>query len=156
VSEFIRDALHQHGFRDVREQPPRTITIGDLIHLKTKFEIDAPSNAPEMQTQLLRALHPTPAVCGLPKKEALQFIRKSESHDREFYSGFLGTLNFKEQTRLFVNLRCLKLMGRTAILYAGAGITGDSVPEKEWTETERKLDALRSCLSPALDEVTVP
>ena len=51
-------------------------------------------------------------------------------------------MNFLTDTSLFVNLRCMQLVIKKAILYAGAGITEDSIPDKEWEETELKLNTL--------------
>jgi len=95
----------------------------------------------------IKALHPTPAVCGLPKEAAEQFILENENYHREFYTGFLGELNVKENTHLFVNLRCMKLQNQKATLYAGGGITTDSVAEKEWEETVYKSHNMKEILS---------
>jgi isochorismate synthase len=91
---------------------------------------------------MLQLLHPTSAVCGQPLDKALEFIRKHENYKRQFYTGYLGPINFEDRTDLFVNLRCLQIMQEKLILYAGAGITQDSIPEKEWEETELKLNTL--------------
>lgn len=59
-----------------------------------------------------------------------------------FYAGYLGPVNIHNRICLFVNLRCMQLLGDQAVLYAGAGVTADSVPESEWEETEIKLNTL--------------
>jgi isochorismate synthase len=87
---------------------------------------------------MLQLLHPTSAVCGMPKEPALQFILDNEKHSRAFYSGFLGPVNVASETHIFVNLRCMQIYTDKAVLYAGAGITADSDPQKEWEETELK------------------
>ena len=96
-------------------------------------------------------MHPTPAVCGLPKNSAKAFILENEPHDRHFYSGFLGELNssFSTNSRssdLFVNLRCMQIEDSKAHLYMGCGITKDSIPEKEWEESVNKSMTIKKVL----------
>lgn len=112
-------------------------------------------------------MHPTPAVCGLPKDISKAFILKNENYNREFYTGFLGELNIKERksrnvnrhniendayasvknvSNLYVNLRCMQLVNNHAIVYIGGGITKDSIPEKEWEETVSKSQVIKSIL----------
>ena len=78
----------------------------------------------------------------MPLEPALKFLKEHEGYDRQYYAGYLGPVNFNNQTNLFVNLRCMQLQDQTAILYAGAGITVDSDPHEEWIETEMKLNTL--------------
>jgi len=147
VSEFIRDCFLNEGIERLEEVGPDTVEVGQLRHLRTTFRVKLTSAHPrQLTTRLLQALHPTPAVCGLPKETALNFIRDTETHPREWYTGFLGPVNFDKQTHLFVNLRCLQLHPESAILYAGSGITKDSVPEQECFETELKLNSLQRFL----------
>ncbi len=155
VTDFIRGCFLQQNITNFSEQGPNTVRIGNLFHLQTRFRARLPRK-PYWSTvnRLLMALHPTPAVCGFPKMEALRFILEHESHDREFYSGFLGPVHVENQSNLFVNLRCMQLKSDTAILYAGAGITKESDPEQEWLETELKLKALRNHLSDEPIETT--
>jgi isochorismate synthase len=149
VSEFIRDCFLKEGIERLEEIGPDTVEVGQLRHLCTTFRVKLTSVQPkEVATRLLRALHPTPAVCGLPKEAALKFIRSTETHPREWYAGFLGPVNFEKQTNLFVNLRCLQLLPESTILYAGSGITKDSVAEEECFETELKLNSLQRFLLP--------
>ncbi len=145
VTEFIRQQLHQLTIMDVEEMPPTNLTIGAFKHLQTQFKIHLNSQQSLNQTaeRLLALLHPTPAVCGMPKQEALDFIQQHESFDRQLYCGYLGPCNIdKGKIQLYVNIRCLQLVTHHAILYAGAGITEASDPEKEWEETELKCQTL--------------
>ncbi|MFN4152081.1 MAG: chorismate-binding protein, partial [Candidatus Sericytochromatia bacterium] len=89
---------------------------------------------------------PTPAVCGLPKIDSLSFIIENELHDRDFYTGFLGTINIDEKSHIRVNLRCMEFSKDSIILYLGCGINKDSNPEKEWFETEIKAETLLSII----------
>jgi isochorismate synthase len=124
----------------------QTVAAGNLRHLSSNFswqetEEEIHKNFPEF----LKELNPTPAVCGLPKQEAALFLQEHEGFERRFYSGFTGVID-KTSTHLFVNLRCMELMKTETILYAGAGITSDSIAEKEWQETERKMQTLEDLL----------
>lgn len=115
---------------------------GNLVHLCTYFQF------PKLNNNILKvanALHPTPAVGGVPKRTAQEFIFANEPHDRSFYTGFLGPTNATD-TQLFVNLRCARWTKKTTTLYIGAGITQGSDPEKEWVELERKAKTLAKVL----------
>ncbi|HEU0124995.1 MAG TPA: chorismate-binding protein, partial [Flavobacterium sp.] len=101
--------------------------------------------------EVIDTLHPTPAVCGLPKKKSKVFILENENYDRTFYTGFLGELNstFTEtntSSDLFVNLRCMQIQEDKAILYMGCGITKESIPEKEWEESVNKSMTMKRVL----------
>lgn len=78
----------------------------------------------------------------MPLESALEFLKENEAYDREFYSGYLGPVNIQNNINLFVNLRCMQLLWNRAIVYAGAGVTVDSVPSTEWEETEMKMNTL--------------
>ena len=120
---------------------------GNLVHLKTEYEVDmVATNFPQLGSVMLQLLHPTSAVCGMPLEPAREFLQANEGYDRQFYSGYLGPVNVKGESTMFVNLRCMQLLNKKAILYAGAGVTIDSDPEKEWEETELKFDTLMATL----------
>lgn len=114
-----------------------SIKAGKIEHLKTTISFQSQKSIDKF-TQIL---HPTPAVCGIPKQKAMDVISQNEGFDRTFYTGFLG---FKEgnHQQYFVNLRCMQIIQNKAILYVGAGITKDSNPTKEWEETEAKSETL--------------
>lgn len=147
VSRYIIECFKKIRLREFKEDGPKTIVAGNLMHLKTNFEVDMQAtNFPQLGTVMLELLHPTSAVCGMPKTPALHFIQENEDFNRKFYSGFLGPVNMKEESHLFVNLRCLQIQDKKGILYTGAGITADSIPEKEWEETEMKSQTLINVL----------
>ena len=91
--------------------------------------------------RVIRTLHPTPAVGGLPRQEALELIRELEPHDRMLYSGPVGIVSPNE-SHVFVNLRCMQVSHGNVHLFAGGGITAGSDPAAEWEETELKLRTL--------------
>jgi isochorismate synthase len=148
VERYILSCFKKLRLREYSEVGPRTVIAGNLMHLRTDFKVDLKEvDFPTLGTEMLRLLHPTSAVCGLPKEPALQFILTNEGYNRSYYSGFLGPVNSKAGTHLFVNLRCMQLLQHEAVLYAGAGITGESSPEKEWQETQHKLQTMFKILS---------
>ena len=95
---------------------------------------------------MIDVLHPTPAVCGQPKGNSLDFIRMYEGYDRKFYSGYLGPVNMGNSTRLFVNLRCAELFDDGSSIYVGGGIVKRSNQKKEWEETEEKAQVIKNLL----------
>jgi isochorismate synthase len=147
VERYIISCFKKIRLREYEEHGPRTVVAGNLIHLKSDFMVDMQAtNFPRLGSVMLQLLHPTSAVCGVPLDTALEFIHKHENYPRQFYTGYLGPVNFLNRTDIFVNLRCLQFLQEKLILYAGAGITQDSIPDKEWEETELKLSTLLKVL----------
>lgn len=137
VTDFIEKSLRESGFTNIIKKGPANHQAANLIHLKTEFRFDI---GHENRTgEIIKTLHPTPSVGGLPKAEAHDFIATYEKHDRTYYTGFLGPVNVGAQTNIFVNLRCLQLFGNEFVLYSGAGITASSVAQNEWIETDNKM-----------------
>jgi len=148
VTRYIIDCFKKIRLREYEDIGPRTIKAGNLFHLCTDFFVDMEEvNFPDLGNVMLELLHPTSAVCGMPKHASEEFIKKYEGFDRELYSGYLGPINIDNNTHLAVNLRCAKLQQNTATLFAGVGITADSEPEKEWLETEMKFETIRKALT---------
>ncbi len=148
VERYILSCFKRLRLREYTEIGPRTIIAGNLMHLRTDFKVDLKEvDFPTLGTDMLQLLHPTSAICGLPKEPALNFILAHEGYNRSYYSGFLGPINSPDGTHLYVNLRCMQLLPDTAVLYAGAGITAESSPEKEWQETQHKMQTMRHVLA---------
>jgi isochorismate synthase len=135
VTDFILDVLAEAGIMDIECDGPRPMQAGNLVHLKTdiRFKVTPQTD----MKQLIIALHPTPAVCGLPKEKAFQTIQLIEPHSREYYAGYLGLIQH-EELALYVNLRCMRWMDGKASLFVGGGITAASNPKEEWEETNFK------------------
>ncbi|TGE27965.1 isochorismate synthase [Hymenobacter metallicola] len=149
VARYIVSCFKQLRLREYDETGPRTVVAGQLLHLRTDFAVNLRQVPfPTLGTDMLRLLHPTSAVGGMPKQAALSFLQQHEGYDRAYYSGFLGPVNLPQSgvSRLFVNLRCLQLRSQEAVLYAGTGLTADSDPEREWQETEMKLSTIGAVL----------
>lgn len=121
-----------------------TQKAGNLVHLKSDISGKLKQNVSEIN--LLDALHPTSAVCGMPLESARNFIIENEKYSRKYYAGFLGEFQMKEQTNLFVNLRCCEIENNLTKIYVGCGITKDSQANKEFIETENKAKTILSIL----------
>jgi isochorismate synthase len=117
---------------------PSLLPAGALWHLSTVIEgalFDPAVNA----LALASALHPTPAVCGSPREAALEAIARLEGYDRGLFAGATGWMSASGDGEWAVTIRCGVVRGRSARVYAGAGIVPGSVPEQEWRETAVKL-----------------
>lgn len=149
VTDFILENL-KGLTSEVAISSPYTVQAGNVLHIKT--DIEGIINKTSKLNQVVSVLHPTPAVCGLPKQAAKEFILDNEGYDREYYTGFLGELNKKgftdkkQKSDLYVNLRCLQIKDKRAHLYMGCGVTKESIPEKEWNESVNKSMTMKSVL----------
>jgi len=165
VTDFILQSLKE-STENIHISEVKTVKAGNLLHLQTN--ISGILNFKNSSFKdLLDQLHPTPAVCGMPKEASKQFILKNENYNREFYTGFLGELNLQEKntrntnrrnvennayasiknvSNLFVNLRCMQILDKKALIYVGGGITKDSNLEAEWQETCSKALVMKKVL----------
>lgn len=158
VTDQITGALSGLEFKVGEAHSKRA---GNLLHICTHIEgeMDRGSDL----DILIQKLHPTAAVCGLPKEKAREFILSNEGYDRGFYTGFIGELNLRGdlsiehsdntdrdmESHLFVNLRCMQIIlepSPKAVLFMGGGITAGSIPEQEWEETVEKSKVMKSVL----------
>ncbi len=147
VSRYIINSFKKIRLREFEERGPKTVKAGNLAHLKTTYQVDMEeTNFPLLGSVMLDLLHPTSAVCGMPLEPSLQFLMENEGYDRQLFAGYLGPVNIDSYTNIFVNLRCMQIIGNKGILYAGAGVTDDSIPEKELQETELKFRTLLNFL----------
>lgn len=143
VERYIISCFKKIRVREYDELGPKTVVAGNVLHLKSDFTVDMKAiNFPQLGSVMLHLLHPTSAVCGMPLAPAMDFLKKHEGYDREYYAGFLGPVNMLDATHIFVNIRCMKLLDDKAVVYAGAGVTVDSIPQQEWEETEFKFNTL--------------
>ena len=143
VATYLMECL-EHFSSQITEEGPYTARAANLVHLRSDFNFVLEDT--RRIGELIRALHPTPAVCGLPKQQTFDFIRRNESQSRRYYSGFSGPFNPEVETHLFVSLRCMQILDDCYCLYAGGGLLRDSVEDQEWEETEAKLETMRSLL----------
>lgn len=132
---FAQELTHSH---------PHTTMAAQLLHLCTDFSFTLKEGA--QLADVLDALHPTPAVCGLPKETARTIILENEKDERKYYSGFCGPYDPEGETHLFVTLRCMEATSDGYVLHAGGGIVPESKESEEWKETEMKLNTMRDVL----------
>ncbi len=145
VSRYMLDVFFQFDIHRYRTVGPETLESGKVAHLKTSFFFQS-EKINGCLGNFVAELHPTPAVCGLPKELAHEYIRQHEKHQRKYYTGYLGPWRLQNEMRLFVNLRCMEVLPEQFVLYVGGGITAKSVPEKEWEETLQKAQTLLSVI----------
>jgi isochorismate synthase len=145
VSSYIEKLLSELGLKDYNASGPETIKAGNLVHLKTTFKIPSTGLNKKLGV-FIKGLHPTPAVCGLPKAAAFHMIENAESHERELYTGFIGPWNLNGSSQLFVNLRCAKILDNKVLFYVGGGLTASSDAKAEWMETVNKTKTLLSVI----------
>jgi isochorismate synthase len=147
VSRYIINCFKTLRMRNFEEEGPKTIVAGDLLHLKTVFQADTQNDeVKNLASNMLQLLHPTSAIGGMPRQEAIDYINQHEGFDRQLFAGYFGPVHVQNRTDLYVNIRCARLYQNQAVLFAGAGITSDSVPEKELQETEIKMQVIGSVL----------
>lgn len=139
VSSYIRNTLTKYAtLSEVQESETYDHISGNIKHLKTDFKIKINS---EDLDSIIKELHPTPAVCGIPKDFCREIIEKVEKFPRELYAGYIK-IETEDYIQYFVNLRCARLYKNSVHLFVGGGITAQSNPEKEWNETELKSEAV--------------
>ena len=140
VSERLGELCRKLDWND----PPHVVKLSNIQHLATTF-----SGVPYPERHVLdfvAALHPTPAVGGLPLGAALKAIRQLEDCGRGWYAGPVGWVDRHNRGEFGVAIRSALLQGNEALLYAGAGIVAGSNPQSEYLETEMKFKPLLSAL----------
>jgi isochorismate synthase len=145
VAEAVADTLSKFCENLEVDAQPSLVSTATLWHLHTAVRGRLRPDAPDALT-LAAALHPTPAVCGTPPDAALGLIRELEPFDRRFYAGMAGWVDAHGDGDWVIVLRCAEVMGRTARLYAGAGIVAGSDPEAEDREADIKFSAMLHAL----------
>ncbi|WP_321495473.1 chorismate-binding protein [uncultured Desulfobacter sp.] len=153
VSRYTVDVLHRFGFSSYQTKGPQDLETATVAHLKTSFFFSG-EPIEDRLGEFVEQLCPTPAVCGLPKAEAGQFINDFEPHDRRYYTGFLGPWRLeKSGTDVYVNLRSMEIEDTQYVLYTGGGITARSNPEQEWEETSQKSRTLLNAIEALQEQV---
>ncbi|MCX8532880.1 chorismate-binding protein [Chryseobacterium luquanense] len=139
VSSYIRNILQKFSdSNSIQESETCDHISGNIKHLRTDFKLKI---NPENLDSIIQELHPTPAVCGIPKDFCKEIIEKVEKFPRELYAGYIK-IETDDYIQYFVNLRCARLYKDSVHLFVGGGITAQSNPEKEWNETELKSEAV--------------
>lgn len=115
---------------------------GQIKHLRTLLQWKSDDSA----IDFAQMLHPTPAVAGYPRARALKIIRELEKHNRQLYTGYLGLVDSQNSTRLFVNLRCMRMFRQEWWYFTGGGINLQSSPASEWNETVQKELSVKAAM----------
>lgn len=137
VTDFIKNILNAYSEK-VELSETYDHLSGNIKHLRNDFKAQIVREDVE---KIISELHPTPAVCGIPKDFCRKAIGKFEKDPRNFYAGYIRVEN-ENFVQYFVNLRCAEFFQDAALIYVGGGITAESSPEKEWRETELKAEAV--------------
>lgn len=151
VTRFIQRILEKNHVVDFLMTGPYTYSAGQVVHLRTDFSFSDNYDL-KIINQLIKDLHPTPAVCGMPRDKALDFISSHEHHMRRNYAGYVGPWNINQQKALYVNIRCCCATKDELLIYSGGGITQDSDLLEEWMETENKALTIVNALELTYNE----
>jgi menaquinone-specific isochorismate synthase len=127
------------------EAEPSVVAVANVQHLATLVQGRLSRPAPSV-LELVAALHPTPAVAGWPRDEAVAWITAHEGFDRGRYAGTVGWVDGRGNGTWAVALRCAEVDGPMARVFAGNGVVVDSDPQAELAETQAKLQALLSAI----------
>ncbi|WP_417528628.1 isochorismate synthase [Marinomonas shanghaiensis] len=139
VVEAIRSSLSPLIHNLHIPDPPELISTPTMWHLSTQIEATLADINPPSLFDLIKHVHPTPAMCGTPTLEAQHCIESLEPHQRGCFSGLVGWCDFQGNGEWAIAIRCAQVSGNKATLFAGAGVVPDSNPESEWLETSAKM-----------------
>ncbi|TCP81654.1 isochorismate synthase [Rhizobium sp. PP-CC-2G-626] len=141
VVESIMDLLTPYCFELSAPEGMALRATASMWHLGTKI-VGRLKDASASSEHFVSLLHPTPAVCGVPRAAAHSKIGELETYDRDFYAGAVGWCDSAGDGRWFVSIRCAEVEGAKARLYAGAGVVPGSTPQGEIAETAAKFRAM--------------
>lgn len=144
VRQHIVDVLNPLSNYVGADETPTVFKLSHIQHLHRSIRAELKAGVSDFQ--VIQALHPTPAVGGLPKESAMNFIRQQEGYARGWYAGACGYFN-KYESEFAVAIRSALIEPGRINLFAGAGIVAGSEADKEWTELENKLTTILSILT---------
>ncbi|NDV62464.1 isochorismate synthase [Puniceicoccales bacterium CK1056] len=144
VVESIRRRLESLGLEARIPDSPGLLVLPNVQHLRTP--INGPLKEGVHILDLAEALHPTPAVGGTPREDALKDIFKWEPFPRGMFAGLTGWFDLRGNGEFAVGIRSALVRDSRARLFAGAGIVEGSIPEMELRETTLKMEALLRCI----------
>lgn len=146
---YVRDSILRRlaavGLEGHVDGPARILQLANVQHLQTLIQAEVSKEVHVMD--VVAELHPTPAVGGTPRGDALPNIRRLEQIERGLFAGVVGWFNHLNEGEMIVGIRSALIDGHCANLYAGAGIVEGSVPELEANETKIKINALLNAFS---------
>lgn len=137
VSEFLEACLNPLSQESSWKWPEAQILKASHVqHLYNRFSTILKPNVSDVE--IIQALHPTPALGGVPKDKALKLLSQLEPFDRGWYGAPLGILS-PQETSLYVGIRSALISGSVLHLFAGTGLVKESTAEREWEELEQKI-----------------
>ena len=143
VVTYLRGRLESAGVTDLEQGRRRLKPLRHVQHLETPIEGEAQGRH---VLDFVEALHPTPAVCGLPPRRSREVLRSLEGYPRGWYTGTVGWFDHEGRGEFAVALRSALSTPDATWLFAGAGIVPGSDPAAEWAETESKLQTFEEIL----------
>ena len=145
VLEAIKERLEPFSKEINHPNSPAIKKLSNVQHLYTPIRATMKDGI--SRTEVLKNLHPTPAVGGFPRNEAVEFIKKHENFDRGWYAAPVGWINASGNGEFIVGIRSGLITKEKVRFFAGCGIVQDSDPEKEWEETNMKFIPMLSALN---------
>lgn len=142
VVEFIRDSFSSFSEEIIYNEKPQIRKLANIQHLWTPIKAKLKSN--NSIFSILKDIHPTPAICGVPWTNALVSIKKMENHSRGLFAGMVGWINFNNEGEFAVAIRSAILKDDYIYAFAGCGIVEGSDPLSEFEEAELKLQPILS------------
>jgi isochorismate synthase len=140
VTDSIKNTLAKYQ-SNIVVTPKEHFQFGNIKHILNQIEIKVDSK--EFKN-IIEEIHPSAALSGFPKNEAIHFINQNEPQSRSFYTGLCHQIIDNENQYAFAFLRCFEIFEKELLFYAGGGIINDSDIETEWFETERKINSIKS------------
>lgn len=140
VSNYIKEKLLNLAEEVTELFKEEVLALKNLFHIHSRFKAKLSKNI--SNRKLIDSLHPTPAVGGYPKREALEFISKNENLQRGFYAAPIGRIS-SQYSEFAVGIRSMLVSKNTIHFYGGAGIVKGSQPTKEWVETRDKIESVQ-------------
>lgn len=126
---------------NVQVDGPRTVRAGDLLHMKS--DIVFKLLFPRAEGVIVRTLHPSPCVCGIPRDITYQLINDLNTayrQSRHFFGGNVGPVNIDDSTTIHVILHSMHLHGmHQASIYAGTSVYLENDINHKWSDTELKM-----------------
>ncbi len=153
VSHYVAKLLKNLHLHFDKVDDEKLLQLTHVQHLRTRFQGQLTQQCDAFE--LLRCLHPTPAVGGLPTAEAMDFIKKYEASARGWYAGYIGWCSHGSG-ECAIGIRSALVYRNTIRVFAGAGIVQESDIDAEWEETEWKMQNFLKCLESSIltDEAT--
>lgn len=145
VVKFIIDSVKEFSDEIIFTSTPNIRKLRNIQHLWTPIRAKLKRN--KSLFDILKGMHPTPAICGVPWATALMYIKAHEEHNRGLYAGVTGWFNHLTQGEYIVAIRSALIKRDKLYAYAGCGIVEGSDAELEYEETKLKLKPILSLFS---------